>query len=91
MNYGNIRTKINKRSFVYLSINLKIKVMNKDKIIDVIITLLDEIEVTGEQMEFILNEVGMEYQMLRQLIMSASLEDIEELVNEKKIIQSTWE
>jgi hypothetical protein len=58
--------------------------MNKDKIIDVIITLLDEIEVDGEQMEFILNEVGMEYQMLRQLIMSASLEDIEELVNEKK-------
>jgi hypothetical protein len=42
-------------------------------------------------MEFILNEVGMEYQMLRQLIMSASLEDIEELVNEKKIIQSTGE
>jgi hypothetical protein len=65
--------------------------MNKDKIIDVIITLLDEIEVDGEQMEFILNEVGMEYQMLRQLIMSASLEDIEELVNEKKIIQSTGE
>ena len=65
--------------------------MNKDKIIDVIITLLDEIEVTGEQMEFILNEVGMEQQMLRQLIMSASLEDIEELVNEKKIIQSTGE
>jgi len=65
--------------------------MNKDKIIDAIISLLDEIEVTGEQMEHIINEVGMEQQMLRQLIMSASLEDIEELVNEKKIIQSTGE
>ena len=56
--------------------------MNKDKIIDVIITLIDEIEVTGEQMEFILNEVGMEQQMLRQLMMSADEDDITDILME---------
>ena len=61
--------------------------MDKDKIIDVIITLLDEIEVTGEQMEFILNEVGMEEQMLRQLIMVSHTQDIEELMWEKRLLE----
>ena len=61
--------------------------MNKDKIIDVIITLLDEIEVDGEQMEFILNEVGMEQQMLRQLIMISHTQDIEELMLEKQSLE----
>ena len=62
--------------------------MDKDKIIDVIITLLDEIEVTGEQMVFILNEVGMEHQMLRQLIMSADESDIIAIVEEKVEIEN---
>jgi hypothetical protein len=62
--------------------------MNKDKIIDVIITLLDEIEVTGEQMEFILNEVGMEQQMLRQLIMSNPCTDITDILEEKRILSN---
>ncbi len=61
--------------------------MDKDKIIDVIITLLDEIEVDGEQMEFILNEVGMEQQMLRQLIMISHTQDIEELMLEKQSLE----
>jgi hypothetical protein len=61
--------------------------MDKDKIIDVIITLLDEIEVDGEQMEFILNEVGMEQQMLRQLIMISHTQDIEELMWEKQSLE----
>lgn len=60
--------------------------MDKDKIIDVIITLLDEIEVTGEQMEFILNEVGMEQQMLRQLIMNNPESDTKDLLEEKMIL-----
>ena len=54
--------------------------MNKYKIIDVIITLLDEIEVDGEQMEFILNEVGMNDQMLRQLIMSNPYTDTTDIL-----------
>ena len=61
--------------------------MDKDKIIDVIITLLDEIEVTGEQMEFILNEVGMEQQMLRQLMMVSHTQDLEELMCEKRLLE----
>ena len=60
--------------------------MDKDKIIDVIITLLDEIEVTGEQMESILNEVGMNDQMLRQLIMSNPESDTKDLLEEKRLL-----
>jgi hypothetical protein len=62
--------------------------MDKDKIIDVIITLLDEIEVDGEQMEFILNEVGMEQQMLRQLIMSAQTYQVDDILEEKRILSN---
>lgn len=40
--------------------------------------------VDGETMEYILREIGMEEQMLRQLILSAPMEQVEYLMEEKK-------
>jgi len=45
-------------------------------------------EVDGEQMEFILNEVGMEQQMLRQLIMSAQTYQVDDILEEKRILSN---
>ena len=49
-----------------------------------IIQELKKIEVDGETMQYILSEVGMEWQMLRQLIMTLPLEQVEYLVEERK-------
>jgi hypothetical protein len=48
-----------------------------------VIDMLNEIEVTGEMMENIIREVGMEEQMLRQLVMKASEEELHHLLSEK--------
>ena len=40
--------------------------------------------VDGETMQYILREIGMEWQMLRQLMLSAPMEQVEYLVEEKK-------
>ena len=40
--------------------------------------------VDGETMELILKELGMEWQMLRQLMLSAPMEQVEYLMEEKK-------
>jgi hypothetical protein len=40
--------------------------------------------VDGETMELILKEIGMEWQMLRQLMLSAPMEQVEYLIEEKK-------
>ena len=49
-----------------------------------IILELKSIEVDGETMEYIIKEVGMEYQMLRQLMLTLPIEEIENLVVERK-------
>ena len=48
-----------------------------------IIKMLNEMDVDGETMEYIINQVGMEQQMLRQLIMKADGKYIFALLNEK--------
>ena len=40
--------------------------------------------VDGETMQYILREIGMEWQMLRQLMLSAPMEQVEYLMEEKK-------
>lgn len=52
--------------------------------INAIVKTLRENEVDGETMQFILKEVGMEWQMLRQLILEAPMEQVEYLIEEKK-------
>ena len=53
-------------------------------IVDTVIDLLIDIDCDGETMEFILRKVGMEYQMLRQLMMTIPLEQVEYLLEERK-------
>ena len=50
---------------------------------DLIITALKSIEVDGETMQYIIEKTGMQDQMLRQLIMSASIDEVQELIEEK--------
>ncbi len=52
--------------------------------VNAIINMLKEIDVDGETMEYILREIGMEEQMLRQLMLSAPMEQVEYLMEEKK-------
>ena len=56
----------------------------KEGIVNSIIEDLKHIEVDGETMQYILKETGMEWQMLRQLMLMAPTEQVEYLVEEKK-------
>jgi hypothetical protein len=58
--------------------NYQAKAHNKEAIIE----MLQGVD--GETMEHILREIGMEWQMLRQLILSAPMEQVEYLMEEKK-------
>ena len=60
--------------------------------VETIIDILKHIDVDGETMEFILDQVGMKDQMLRQLIMTMPYEQIESLTREKirASIPDTW-
>ena len=49
-----------------------------------IITMLRDIDVDGETMQYILEKVGMEDQMLRQLIMSQPIDEIKYLIEERE-------
>jgi hypothetical protein len=56
--------------------------MNKE-LVNYIIQTLHEMNVDGETMEYIIREVGMEEQMLRQLMLKALKQDVDVLVEEK--------
>jgi hypothetical protein len=60
--------------------------------VEEIIEMLKHIDVDGETMEYIIRKVGMEDQMLRQLIMTMPYEQIESLTKEKirASIPDTW-
>ena len=51
--------------------------------VDVVITYLKAMDVDGDTMEYIIKEVGMKPQMLRQLIMSSPVKDTRELFEER--------
>jgi hypothetical protein len=57
---------------------------NKEKMIRDIIITLRLLEVDGETMQYILEQTGMEWQMLRQLIMTLPIEQTEYLLEERK-------
>ena len=52
--------------------------------VESVIATLKHIDVDGETMEYILKQVGMDWQMLRQLVLTSPLEQVEYLVEEKK-------
>jgi len=57
------------------------------QILDQIILQLKQVDVDGESMEYIIREVGMEDQMLRQLLLKANMELVQELVEEKALLE----
>lgn len=57
------------------------------QILDQIILQLKQVDVDGESMEYIIKEVGMEDQMLRQLLLKADMELVQELVEEKALLE----
>ena len=48
-----------------------------------IIQFLKEMDIDGETMHYILEQVGMEEQMLRQLVMQVGPEHLRDLIKEK--------
>lgn len=58
------------------------KVLGMSKV-DAVIQYLNSIEVDGETMEYIIRKVGMEEQMLRQLIMSSPVRTTRDLFEER--------
>ena len=58
--------------------------MDKEFEVRDIILRLRGLEVDGETMQFILEQTGMEWQMLRQLIMTLPIEQVEYLIEERK-------
>ena len=54
---------------------------DKHKIVNNIISQLKEIDVDGETMEYILKQVGMEEQMLKQLFAQSTNDDIDYLLD----------
>jgi len=51
--------------------------------VDTVISYLVAMDVDGDTMEYIIKEVGMKQQMLRQLIMSSPLKEVQTLLEEK--------
>ena len=56
---------------------------NNKVLVDAVVILLNDIDCDGETMQFILEKVGMEYQMLRQLMMTMPIEQVEYLLAER--------
>jgi hypothetical protein len=57
--------------------------LSKEKLVNDIISQLKAIDVDGDMMEYILKQVGMEAQMLRQLFVKTTNDDIDELIDER--------
>ena len=53
-------------------------------VVDTVIDLLNNMDCDGETMQFILKKAGMEWQMLRQLMLTMPIEQVEYLIDERK-------
>jgi hypothetical protein len=60
---------------------------SENVIADMIVEQLKTMDVDGETMQYILNKVGMEDQMHRQLVMTMPTEKTLELLDEKKDLE----
>lgn len=63
---------------------MTIKMQENPQRVKLAIDVLNDIEVDGETMQHILKEVGMEWQMLRQLMLTMPIEQVEYLIEERK-------
>jgi len=56
----------------------------KESVVEKIIALLNEIDVDGETMEYIVNEVAMGDQLFKQSIVGMSEKDLSVMLNERE-------
>ena len=63
---------------------MTIKMQENPGVVETVIDMLKHIEVDGETTQHILSKIGMEWQMLRQLIMTLPTEQVEYLIEERK-------
>jgi hypothetical protein len=64
--------------------------MNKEAKLSTIIELCRDIEIDGETTEYVLRAIGMEDQMLRQLVLNADWDKLNYLIEEKRDIKYVW-
>ena len=65
------------------------KIVDRKVILNVIQQLKD-IEVDGETMQYIIEKVGMKEQMLRQLVMSQSFDEVKDLWEERRDFEAEY-
>jgi hypothetical protein len=75
--------------FINGNSTIKIKVMTEKmqenpQRVKLVIDVLKDIEVDGETMQCILKEIKMDWQMLRQLMLTMPIEQVEYLIEERK-------
>ena len=63
--------------------------LDKEEKLATIIELCDDIEIDGETLQYVISSIGMEEQMLRQLIMSMPMSLVQEFVEEKALNEFT--
>jgi hypothetical protein len=56
--------------------------------VEEVISMLRHMEIDGETMQYILDEVGQSDQMLRQLIMYQPIEEVEYMYEERRLFES---
>jgi hypothetical protein len=89
--YDYARYVIRLKDFVILEKAETMHMKSHPGMVEEIIDMLKYMDVDGETMEHILRETGMEWQMLRQLILKAPMEQVEYLVEEKKDLKLNYE
>ena len=60
---------------------------NQDRA-DYIVQELMKMDVDGETMQYIIQQVGMEHQMLKQLLMTAKWQDIDAILDDKSELEN---
>jgi hypothetical protein len=60
------------------------KMKEYPNVVETITDLLIDIDVDGETMQCILQKLGMDWQMLRQLMLTMPIEQVEYLLEERK-------
>lgn len=64
------------------------EIPQQELVADQVIKMLNEIEVDGETMQYIIRQVCMEEQMLRQLFLQADTEVLVQLIMERRELPS---
>lgn len=63
---------------------MTIKMQENPGVVETVTDMLNHIQVDGETMEHIIRQVGMEEQMLRQLLLKADTETLVQLIMERR-------